>query len=192
MQWLRDQLGIVDDPADTSDMALLAGDNEGVYLVPAFTGLGSPHWDPVARASITGLSRGTGANHLARAALESTAYQIHDVVKLMGERVPSSKRASKRAMRADGGQTRNPFLMQFQSDILDMPIEVPAVDETTALGAAFLAGRGIGIWRSDRELSDLRRVNHRYEPDMPESRRGALLAGWNEALRRTKTDYGGS
>ena len=192
VQWLRDQLGIVDDPADTSDMALLAGDNEGVYLVPAFTGLGSPHWDPVARASITGLSRGTGANHIARAALESTAYQIHDVVKLMGERVPSSKRASKRAMRADGGQTRNPFLMQFQADILDMPIEVPAVDETTALGAAFLAGRGIGIWKSDRELSDLRRIAHRYEPDMPESRRGALLAGWNEALRRTKTDYGGS
>ena len=91
-------------------------------------------------------------------------------------------------MRADGGQSRNPFLMQFQADILGIPIEVPAVDETTALGAAFLAGRGAGIWKSERELSNLRRVAHRYEPDMSESRRATLLAGWNEALRRTKTN----
>ena len=189
VQWLRDQLGIIDDPADTNDMALLAGDNDGVYFVPAFTGLGSPHWDPNARASITGISRGTGAHHIARAALESTAYQVHDVVQLIKDRLRVSNRAGDKPMRADGGQSRNPFLMQFQADILGMPIEVPAVDETTALGAAFLAGRGAGIWKSERELSGLRRVAHRYEPDMPASRRATLLAGWNEALRRTKTNF---
>ena len=189
VQWLRDQLGIIDDPADTNDLALLAGDNDGVYFVPAFTGLGSPHWDPNARASITGISRGTGAQHIARAALESTAYQVHDVVQLIRDRLRVSTRSVDKPMRADGGQSRNPFLMQFQSDILGMPIEVPAVDETTALGAAFLAGRGAGIWKSERELSGLRRVAHRYEPDMPESRRATLLAGWNEALRRTKTNW---
>ena len=189
VQWLRDQLGIVDDPADTSDMAVLAGDNDGVYFVPAFTGLGTPHWDPNARASITGISRGTGAHHIARAALESTAYQVHDVVQLIKDRLKVTNRSSAKPMRADGGQSRNPFLMQFQSDILNMPIEVPAMDETTALGAAFLAGRGVGIWKSERELTDLRQVAHRYEPDMPESRRATLLAGWNEALRRTKTNF---
>lgn len=189
VQWLRDQLRVVDDPADTSDMALLAGDNDGVYLVPAFAGLGSPHWDPNARASITGMSHRTDANHLARAALESTAYQVHDVVQIMRGRLRRSSRTSATPLRADGGQSRNPFLMQFQSDILDMPIEVPETDETTALGAAFLAGRGIGMWKSDRELSALRRVARRYEPGMTQSRRGALLAGWQEALRRTKTNY---
>ena len=189
VQWLRDQLRVVDDPADTSDMALLAGDNDGVYLVPAFAGLGSPHWDPNARASITGMSRGTDANHLARAALESTAYQVHDVVQIMRGRLRQSRRNSDTALRADGGQSRNPFLVQFQADILDMPIEVPEIDETTALGAAFLAGRGIGLWKSDRELAALRRVAHRYEPDMTESRRATLLAGWQEALRRTKTNF---
>ena len=188
VQWLRDQLGIIDDPADTNDMALLAGDNDGVYFVPAFTGLGSPHWDPNARASITGISRGTGAQHIVRAALESTAYQVHDVVRLIKGHLRVHNRSSDKPMRADGGQSRNPFLMQFQADILGMPIEVPAVDETTALGAAFLAGRGAGIWKSERELSNLRRVAHRYEPDMLESRRATLLAGWNEALRRTKTN----
>lgn len=189
VQWLRDQLGIIDNPADTSDLAMLTGDNDGVYFVPAFTGLGTPHWDPNARASITGISRGTGTHHIARAALESTAYQVHDVVQLIKERLRVTGKSSDKPMRADGGQSRNPFLMQFQADILDMPIEVPTVDETTALGAAFLAGRGVGIWKSERELSDLRRVAHRYEPDMAASRRVTLLAGWNEALRRTKTNY---
>ena len=189
VQWLRDQLGIIHHPSDTSDMALLAGDNEGVYMVPAFTGLGSPHWDPNARASITGISRGTNANHIARAALESTAYQVRDIVQTMRQRLRQTKRTNDTAMRADGGQSRNPFLMQFQADILDMPIEVPTVEETTAMGAAFLAGRAIGMWKSDRELANLREVAHRYEPDMTESRRSTLIAGWQEALRRTKTNF---
>ena len=189
VQWLRDQLGIIINPSDTSDMALLAGDNEDVYMVPAFTGLGSPHWDPNARASITGISRGTDANHIARAALESTAYQVRDIVQVMRDRLRQAKRTNDTAMRADGGQSRNPFLMQFQADILDMPIEVPTVEETTALGAAFLAGRAVGLWKLDRELANLREVAHRYEPDMTESRRSTLMAGWQEALRRTKTNF---
>ncbi len=193
MQWLRDGLGIINDAAESSDIAVLLGDNGGVYLVPAFSGLGSPHWDPHARASITGISRGTTKDHVIRAALESTAYQVKEVVDIMDSqlRLPRRGNRRERVLRVDGGQTRNPFLMQFQADLLDRPIEVSAVDETTALGAAFLAGRAAGVWRSDRELADLWRCVQRYEPDMSESQRLSLMAGWNEALRRTKTNFRG-
>lgn len=191
MQWLRDGLGIVNDAGESSDIAVLLGDNGGVYLVPAFSGLGSPHWDPHARASITGISRGTTREHVIRAALESTAYQVKEVVDIMDSqlRLPRRGNRRERVLRVDGGQTRNPFLMQFQADLLDRPIEVSAVDETTALGAAFLAGRAAGIWRSDRELSNLWDCAQRYEPEMSESQRINLMAGWHEALRRTKTAF---
>ena len=192
-QWLRDGLGILSNAADSSDVAVMLGDNAGVYLVPAFSGLGSPHWDPHARASITGISRGTTRDHIIRAALESTAYQVKEVVDIMDSRLRMPRRGNRRerVIRVDGGQTRNPFLMQFQADLLDRPIEVSAVDETTALGAAFLAGRAAGVWRSDRELADLWHCAHRYDPDMSQSERIRLMAGWNEALRRTKTNYRG-
>ena len=155
------------------------------------SGLGSPHWDPHARASITGISRGTTKDHIIRAALESTAYQVKEVIDIMDSQLRLPKRGNRRerVLKVDGGQTRNPFLMQFQADLIDRPIEVSAIDETTALGAAFLAGRAAGIWRSDRELAALWRSARRYEPDMTESARGNLIAGWNEALRRTKTDF---
>ena len=193
MQWLRDGLGIINDAAESSDIAVLLGDNGGVYLVPAFSGLGSPHWDPHARASITGISRGTTKDHVIRAALESTAYQIKEVVDIMDSqlRLPRRGNRRERVLRVDGGQTRNPFLMQFQADLLDRPIEVSAVGETTALGAAFLAGRAAGVWRSDRQLANLWQCAQRYEPDMSESQRLSLMAGWHEALRRTKTNFRG-
>ncbi len=191
MQWLRDGLGIVNDASESSDIAVMLGDNGGVYLVPAFSGLGSPHWDPHARASITGISRGTTKDHIIRAALESTAYQVKEVVDIMDSqlRLPRRGNRRQRVLRVDGGQTRNPFLMQFQADLLDRPIEVSAVDETTALGATFLAGRAAGTWRSDRELSDLWHCAQRYEPEMSETERINLMAAWHEALRRTKTGF---
>ena len=184
MQWLRDGLGIISDAAESSDIAVLLGDNDGVYLVPAFSGLGSPHWDPHARASITGVSRGTTKDHLIRAALESTAYQVKEVVDIMDSqlRLPRRGNRRERVLRVDGGQTRNPFLMQFQADLLDRPIEVSAVDETTALGAAFLAGRAAGVWRSDRELANLWNCARRYEPDMSESERGRLISGMERSV----------
>ena len=193
MQWLRDGLDIVSDVSESSDIAVMLGDNDGVYLVPAFSGLGSPHWDPHARASISGISRGTTKEHVIRAALESTAFQVKEVVDIMDTqlRLPRRGNRRERVLRVDGGQTRNAFLMQFQADLLDRPIEVSAIDETTALGAAFLAGRAAGIWRSERELSELWQCARRYEPDMSESQRVNLMAGWNEALRRTKTDFRG-
>ena len=195
MQWLRDGLGIIANAEESSDIAVLLGDNDGVYLVPAFSGLGSPHWDPHARASITGISRGTTKDHVIRAALESTAYQVKEVVDIMDSQLRMPRRSTTRSnrrecvLRVDGGQTRNPFLMQFQADLLDRPIEVSAVDETTALGATFLAGRAAGIWRSDRELGSLWQCARRYEPEMSESERIRLMSGWNEALRRTKTSF---
>lgn len=191
VQWLRDGLGVIADAEQTSDMAVLAGENDGVYMVPAFAGLGSPHWDPNARASITGMSQRTDRNHIVRATLESTAYQINDLIQMIDSRLRLSRRDKRnnRIIRADGGQTRNPFLMQFQADISNRPIEVSKIDETTALGAAFMAGRAVGIWRSDRELSELWKCATRYEPNMSDTERGSLIAGWREALRRTKTNY---
>jgi glycerol kinase len=164
-------------------MALLAGSNEGVYFVPAFVGLGAPHWQPYATASITGMTRGTGQHHIVRAALESTAYQVKDVIGAM----EGGRTRSNQPLRADGGQSNNPFVMQFQADILDRPVEVAGVAETTALGAAFLAGRGVGLWRSESEISSLWQTSARYEPSISESERTNLYAGWLDAIRRSST-----
>jgi len=184
VQWLRDRLGVISDAAETELLAESVDDTGGVYLVPAFAGLGAPHWDPFARGLITGLSLDTTRAHVARAALEATAYRVRDVVKAM-----EAGRGSKadRPLRADGGQTANGFLMQFQADILGRPVEVPEIGETTALGAAFLAGRGAGVWDSETEIASLWRCATRYEPRMSAGRRNTLYAGWKDALRRTRT-----
>jgi len=181
VQWLRDGLGIISNAPDTVDMAMNVGSNEGVYFVPAFVGLGAPHWQPDATGSITGLTRGSDRNHIVRAALESTAYQVKDVVDAMEAGRPRSSQS----LRADGGQSNNPFVMQFQADIVDRPVEVASITETTALGAAFLAGRGLGLWRSDSDIESLWKASSIYEPSMSESERNSLYSGWLEALRRT-------
>ncbi|MEX0761342.1 MAG: glycerol kinase GlpK [Dehalococcoidia bacterium] len=185
VQWLRDGLGVIADATETSALADSVEDNGGVYMVPAFVGLGAPHWDPDARGAITGLTRGTTRAHLARAALESTAYQVRDVVDAMDE--AARRRRRDHPLRVDGGQTANRFLMQFQADILGRPVEVAAVGETTALGAAYLAGRGAGMWRSESEVAALWQPSERYEPQMAESKSRSLYTGWLDAVRRARS-----
>ena len=182
VQWLRDRLGVISDAAETEMLAESVEDNGGVYLVPAFVGLGAPHWDPYACGLIMGLSLNSTREHVARAALESAAYRVRDVVEAMES--AGRRRGGERPLRADGGQTANGFLMQFQADILDRPVEVSEIAETTALGAAFLAGRGAGVWESESEIAALWRPAARYEPQMTEGRRNTLYAGWKDALRR--------
>ena len=186
VQWLRDGLGIIATASEASDLAEALDDHDGVYMVPAFAGLGAPRWDPDARGVITGLTRGSSREHLARAALEATAYQVRDVMMAMA----GSGRESSTPLRADGGQTASRFLMQFQADILDRPVEVSEVSETTALGAAFLAGRGAGLWRSDAEVARLRRTGTRYAPEMARSARARLIAGWYDAVGRAASSHG--
>ena len=184
VQWLRDGLGILADAAETERLAESLDGNDGVYFVPAFVGLGAPHWDAAARGTITGLTLGTTRAHITRAALEATAYQVRDVVEAMDD--AAHRRGAAQPLRVDGGQTANSFLMQFQADMLDRPVEVSAVAETTALGAAFLAGRGAGIWKSEREIASLWQYARRYEPQMSDGRRLSLLAGWYDAVRRAR------
>jgi glycerol kinase len=181
IQWLRDGLGIIDSAADSERLAASLEDNDGVYFVPALTGLGSPYWDPYARGTISGLTRGAVRAHLARAALEAIAYQTVDAVRAI-ERACGVELTE---LRADGGATANGWLMQFQADVLGVPVVVPEVAETTALGAAYLAGVGIGLWTID-QLSSAWRVKDRYEPEMSEDRRGSLLAGWHQAVERSR------
>jgi glycerol kinase len=182
VQWLRDGLGVIERASDTEALAASLEGNDGVYFVPALTGLGSPHWDPNARGTIVGLTRGSGRAHLARATLEAIAYQTVDALQAMGR--ASSEPLSE--LRADGGATANRWLMQFQADVLGVPVVVPEIPETTALGAAYLAGVGVGAWT----VSDVRegwREGARYEPKMGEDERETLLAGWADALARTRS-----
>ena len=185
VQWLRDGLGMIDHSAETELLAMETAGNEGVYLVPAFVGLGAPYWDASARGVIVGLTRGSGKRQIARAALEATAYQVKDVIDVMDS--VAGRRRGDRPLRVDGGQTANGFLMQFQADMLGMPVEVAAVQETTALGAAFLAGRGYGSWRSDSEIASLWQAAERYEPRMGDGERLGLYAGWKDAVRKAMT-----
>jgi glycerol kinase len=183
VQWLRDGLGIIAAVHESEALAASLSSNDGVYFVPALTGLGSPHWDPDARGTIVGLTRGTGAAHLARAALEAIAYQTVDAVRAM-ERACGQPL---RELRADGGATANRWLMQFQADILGVPVLVPEIAETTALGAALLAGVGVGAW----SISDVGagwRERARYEPSMSGDEGQSLLAGWQRALARTRSE----
>jgi glycerol kinase len=181
VQWLRDGLGIISEAAESEALAASLDSNDDVYFVPALAGLGSPHWDPYARGTIVGLTRGTGRAHLARAALESIAYQTVDAVRAQeaasGETVP--------ALKADGGAVANGWLMQFQADILGAPVIVPEIAETTALGAAYLAGIATGLW-SAQQVREMWREAATYEPRMPEGERDELLGRWREALSRSR------
>jgi len=181
VQWLRDGLGIVGEAGETEALAASLESNDGVYFVPALTGLGSPYWDPYARGTIVGLTRGSGRAHLARAALEAIAYQTVDAVRAQeaacGERLE--------LLRADGGATVNRWLMQFQADVLGAPVSVPEIAETTALGAAYLAGIATGTW-SLEEVGRMWREADRYEPRMEEAQRQQLLADWQRALERSR------
>jgi glycerol kinase len=181
VQWLRDELGIISEAGETAALAGSLDSNDDVYFVPALTGLGSPQWDPYARGTIVGLTRGTGRAHLARAALEAIAYETVDAVRAQeaasGESLPSLK--------ADGGAVGNEWLMQFQADVLGQPVIVPEVAETTALGAAYLAGIATGLW----ELPQVREMWEeaaRYEPRMEENEREGLLGRWREAVERSR------
>lgn len=182
VQWLRDGLQIISRAEETEALARTLDSNEGVYFVPALAGLGAPHWDAYARGAIVGLTRGTTRAHLARAALESICYQTRDVVSAM-ER-DSGVRLKE--MRVDGGAVGNSFLMQFQSDILGVRLVVPEVTETTAAGAAYLAGLATGFWRDRAEIATRWRAARRYEPQMPEAERERLHRRWLRAVERAK------
>lgn len=182
VQWLRDGLGIIEDAVETEALASLVPSNEGVYFVPALTGLGAPHWDAYARGAIIGLTRGTTRAHLARATLESMCYQTRDVVEAMQR--DSGIRL--REIRADGGAVSNNFLMQFQADILGVPVDVPLNTGTTSLGAAFLAGLAVGFWESREEIDSKWKLAHRYEPRMGEDEREMLYQRWLRAVACTK------
>jgi glycerol kinase len=181
VQWLRDGLGVIETAAETEELARSLDSNDGVYLVPAFTGLGSPHWDPYARGTIVGLTRGTGRAHLARATLESIAYQTVDAVRAM----EAACATPLTELKADGGAVHNSWLMRFQADVLGVPVVVPEVSETTALGAAYLAGVAVGAW-TEADTRSMWREAARYEPRMPADRREQLLADWRRALDRSR------
>ena len=182
VQWLRDGLGLIKTSAEVESLAAQVDDNGGVYLVPAFAGLGAPHWDQYARGLVAGITRGTTAAHLARAALEGIAYQVSDVLTSM----QSDSGIKLKELRVDGGACANNLLMQFQADVLGVPVVRPQVSETTALGAAYLAGLAVGYWKNTAEIAAQWRADRRFLPSMKPARRQELLAGWRKALARAK------
>ncbi|HEY1285914.1 MAG TPA: glycerol kinase GlpK [Solirubrobacterales bacterium] len=181
VQWLRDGLGVIADAAETEPLAASLESNDGVYFVPALTGLGSPHWDPYARGTIVGLTRGSGRAHLARATLEAIAYQALDAVR--AQEAASGQRLE--TLKADGGAVANHWLMQFQADVLDAAVVVPEIAETTALGAAYLAGIASGRWSPD-DVGEMWREAATYEPRMSVEQRETLLQGWHRAVERAR------
>ncbi len=181
IQWIRDELGLISTAEETEKLALSVADNGGVYLVPALTGLGAPHWDQFARGTIMGLTRGSGKAHIVRAALESIAYQVTDVVQAMQEDAGETIAE----LRVDGGASANDFLMQFQSDLLDTVVTRPGIMETTALGAAYLAGLASGFWKDTDELQKQWIADKHYRPDMNERYRNDLLNNWQKAVSRS-------
>ncbi len=183
IQWLRDELGLISDSCDTEYFAGRVEDTAGVYVVPAFTGLGAPYWDMNARGAILGLTRGAGRNHIIRAALESIAYQTADVLRAMEE----DTGIPLRELRVDGGASANNFLMQFQADIVDRAIRRPKIRETTALGAAYLAGLATGVWAGLDDIRGSWTLDRLYEPKMEAERREALLSGWHDAVDRVRS-----
>ncbi len=183
VQWLRDGLGLIKRAPDVEALANTVEDNGGVYVVPAFAGLGAPHWDAYARGTILGLTRGSNKGHIARAALESIAYQSKDVLQAM----EADTGIRLKELRVDGGASLNNLLMQFQSDILGVPVVRPKVAETTALGAAYLAGLAVGFWKSQAEISKQWAVDARFKPAMKPKQRQRLYAGWNRALERCRS-----
>jgi glycerol kinase len=182
VQWLRDGLGIIRSSGEVESLAASVPDNGGVYLVPAFTGLGAPHWDPYARGALLGLTRGSTAGHIARAVLESIAFQAADLLSAM----KADSGVEIKELRVDGGATSNNLLMQFQADLLGVPVVRPKVSETTALGAAFLAGLAVGFWSDRAEIGRLWQAERHFAPSMDRGRAGELLSRWNRALERAK------
>ncbi|MHB8909162.1 MAG: glycerol kinase GlpK [Syntrophales bacterium] len=182
VQWLRDGLGIIASSSDVEALALQVDDTDGVYLVPAFAGLGAPQWDPYARGVLVGITRGTTAAHIARAALESIAYQSADLLECMR----ADSRIAIGELRVDGGATANDTLMQFQADILGVPVVRPPIRETTALGAAYLAGLAVGCWKSADEIGNRLPVERRFLPNMARERVERLTRGWKRALERSR------
>ncbi|MDA0839065.1 MAG: glycerol kinase GlpK [Planctomycetota bacterium] len=183
VQWLRDELQIIESASESEALAASVLDTGGVYLVPAFAGLGAPYWDMAARGGMVGITRGTSKAHITRAALESIAYQTRDLI----EAVQQDLGIQLKELRVDGGATANNFLMQFQADILGIPVDRPANIETTALGAGFLAGLGCGLWSGWDEMADNRKTERRFEPDMVGDRRNKLYTGWKDAVGRMMT-----
>ncbi|HZR42023.1 MAG TPA: glycerol kinase GlpK [Ktedonobacteraceae bacterium] len=181
VQWLRDGLKSISQSADVEPLAATVPDNGGVYLVPAFVGLGAPYWDPYARGTIIGLTRGSTIGHVARATLESMCYQTRDVLEAM----TADSGVHVKALRVDGGAVVNNLLMQFQADILGVAVQRPKVAETTALGAAYLAGLGVGFWSSQEEVAEHWAVDRTFEPQMSADQREALYAGWKRAVERS-------
>jgi len=182
VQWLRDGLGIIRSSGDVEALARSVPDNGDVYLVPAFAGLGAPHWDQYARGAIVGLTRGATAAHIARAALESIAFQSADLLDAM--QADAGVRLAE--LRVDGGAARNDFMMQFQSDLIGAPVVRPKITETTALGAAYLAGLAVGFWKSGEEVASQWQTERRFEPLMPPARVREMRGRWTEALERAK------
>jgi len=182
IQWLRDGLGVIGHAAEVEHLAGSVPDTDGVYFVPAFTGLGAPHWDPHARGTICGISRGTTRAHLARAALEAIAFQTADILDCM----QADARIALADLRVDGGATRNNLLMQFQADLLGAPVVRAGNTESTALGAALLAGLAVGFWKDAGMVDMLWRAERIFEPAMPRSKVAALTARWHKAVERAK------
>ena len=182
IQWLRDEVKLIDQSPDTEWFAGRVDDTGGVYLVPAFVGLGAPHWDPYARGCIVGLTRGSNKYHIVRAALESLAYQSYDLISAM-EKDSGIKMCT---LKVDGGASGNDFLMQFQSDILNKPVKRPKSIETTALGAAYLAGLAVGYWKNKEEILANWQLDRKFDPDMKPAKRKELLYGWNKAVECSK------
>ena len=179
IQWLRDEVGILESSPDSEKYCLSVPDTNGVYVVPAFTGLGAPYWDQYARGAILGLTRGVGKAHLVRATVESLAYQVHDVLEAMEK----DSGIDLSALRVDGGASANNFLMQFQADMLATPVRRPVIRETTALGAAYLAGLAVGYWSSTEDVLQNWSVDREFMPGIPDDERTRRLKGWNKAVR---------
>ncbi len=178
IQWLRDELRLIDSAADSEYMASKVEDTNGCYVVPAFTGLGAPHWDQYARGTIVGITRGTNKNHVIRATLESIALQVCDVIDAM--RADSGIEV--RSLKVDGGASSNNFLMQFQSDILGVPVNRPACVESTAIGAAYLAGLAVGYWKNKDEVIKNQKLDHVFTPQMQQVAREKKRKEWNKAV----------
>jgi glycerol kinase len=182
VQWLRDGLGIIRHSQEVESLAESVPDNGGVYFVPAFVGLGAPYWDSAARGAIVGLTRGSTSAHIARAALESIAHQSADVMDAMRQDADLSISE----LRVDGGASKNNLLMQFQADLLGVPVIRPKVTETTALGAAYLAGLAVGYWNSTAEIEQLWQADQRFEPQMNDAQREAVRSAWRQAVAQVR------
>jgi len=183
IQWLRDEMGLLNDAGESESLALQLDGNDGVYMVPAFTGLGAPHWDMDARGAILGLTRGTGRVHIVRAALESIAYQTRDIVEAMNK----DSGIGLTSLKVDGGASKNNFLMQFQADLLGVTVDRPQMVETTAAGSAFLAGLAVGVWSDPEELKQARISERNFEPHMDRSKSDDLYREWLAAVDRVRT-----